>query len=169
METEAWLSGKLDGFSPVVMPAAHALAQAIVDLQRVGVLGLTENELFERVGGASSVAFHLRHIAGSIDRLLAYSRGEELNEQQFAALRAENSDERETAAELTQKAVDGINNALEALKTVAPETLFEDRFVGRKRLPTTVFGLLFHIAEHTARHVGQVVTTAKIVQNRKNG
>lgn len=151
-----------------MMPAAHALLQTIVDLEKY-TSGLTDEELFERPNGAASVAFHLRHIAGSVGRLLTYSRGEKLSERQFAALRAENSDEQTNAAELTQKAVDEINNALLELKTVAPQILFEERFVGRKRLPTNVFGLLFHIAEHTARHVGQIVTTAKIVQNRKDG
>lgn len=68
------------------------------------------------------------------------------------------------ARELTEKAVAEINKALDALKTVNPEILFEERFVGRRRLSTNVFGLLFHIAEHTARHVGQIVTTAKIVR-----
>ncbi|MDQ4120888.1 MAG: DinB family protein [Acidobacteriota bacterium] len=168
MAEEAWLSGKLEGFSPVMMPAAHALVQAKADLRQC-VLYLSIDELFERPGGAASVAFHLRHIAGSIDRLLTYSRGEELSERQFAELRAENSGETANAAELTQKAIAEIDNALAELKTVAPESLFEERFVGRKKLPTNVFGLLFHIAEHTARHVGQVVTTARIVQNKENG
>jgi hypothetical protein len=36
--------------------------------------------------------------------------------------------------------------------------------VGRARLPSTVFGLLFHVAEHTQRHAGQAITTAKIVR-----
>lgn len=167
MAEEAWLSGKLDGFSPAMMPAAHALAQAIVDLEKCAP-SLTDEELSMRPNGAASVAFHLRHIAGSIDRLLTYSRGEELNEQQFVVLRAENSDAGANAGDLMQKAVAEINKALAELKTVAPEILFEERFVGRKKLPTNVFGLLFHIAEHTARHVGQIVTTAKIVQNREN-
>lgn len=168
MAEEAWLSGKLEGFSPLMMPAAHVLVQAIVDLEKCAP-NLSGEELSKRPNGAASVAFHLRHIAGSIDRLLTYSRGEELSERQFAAVHAENSKDGANAAELTQKAVDEINNALAVLKTIAPETLFEERFVGRKKLQTNVFGLLFHIAEHTARHVGQVVTTAKIVQNRENG
>jgi uncharacterized damage-inducible protein DinB len=39
-----------------------------------------------------------------------------------------------------------------------------ERFVGRRRLPTTLGGLLVHVAEHTQRHVGQMVTTAKVVK-----
>lgn len=164
MANEAWLNGKLEGFSPVMMPAAHALAQAITDLEN-SAAGLTKEELLLRPNGAPSVAFHLRHIAGSIDRLLTYSRGGELNDEQFSRLEAEGSDDSElSAAELTREAAREIRNALNELKSASPEALFEARFVGRRRLPTNVFGLLFHIAEHTARHAGQVVTTAKIVR-----
>jgi uncharacterized damage-inducible protein DinB len=164
MANEAWLNGKLDGFSPFTMPAAHSLMQAIVDLRHF-VLDLSDEELNARPNGAPSIAFHLRHIAGSIDRLLTYARSEQLNQAQFDFLRAENVDDSTAnAADLTENAVAEINDALDALKNVSPEVLFEERFVGRAELPTSVFGLLFHIAEHTARHVGQIVTLAKIVR-----
>jgi len=42
-------------------------------------------------------------------------------------------------------------------------TLTDARAVGRQRLPSTVIGLLVHAAEHTTRHAGQIITTAKIV------
>jgi uncharacterized damage-inducible protein DinB len=167
MANEAWLDGKLNGYAPLTMPAAHALAQAIIDLRQFAA-DLSDEELNARPNNASSVAFHLRHIAGSIDRLLTYTRGEQLNQSQFDFLRAENEDDSNAnAAELTEKAIAEINLALDALKNVRSENLFEDRFVGREKLPTNVFGLLFHIAEHTARHVGQIVTTAKITSKRK--
>ncbi len=162
MAEEAWLSEKLDGFAPVLMPAAHALVQAIVDLEKIR---LTHEKLLAKPNDAPSVAFHLRHIAGSVDRLLTYARGEYLSETQFDFLKLETSETSDlTAEELTNQAVFAIENALEFCKTVAPETLFEERLVGRKNLPTNAFGLLFHIAEHTARHVGQIITTAKIVR-----
>jgi len=168
MSNEAWLNGKLDDFTPLTMPAAHALVQAITDLERLAP-HLSDEELLERPNNCSSIAFHLRHIAGSIDRLLTYSRGEELSETQLEWLNAEDNRSLDLdACKLVQKAVDEINNALDALKNVAPESLFEERFVGRGKLPTNVFGLLFHIAEHTARHVGQTVTLAGIVQKRGN-
>jgi hypothetical protein len=34
----------------------------------------------------------------------------------------------------------------------------------RHMLPTTVAGLLMHIAEHTARHVGQAISAAKLAR-----
>jgi len=164
MAEEAWLSGKLNGFSPVMMPAAHALVQAIADLKN-STADLTDEELLMKPNGAPSVAFHLRHIAGSIDRLLTYAKGENLSESQFAFLSRETREASAlNAEELVARAVSAIESALWFYKMAAPEALFEDRFVGRKRLPTNVFGLLFHIAEHTARHVGQVITTAKIVK-----
>lgn len=167
MEREAWLSGKLDGFAPVMMPAAHALVECAKDLRK-HLTNLTHEELLTRPNNAPSVAFHLRHIAGSIDRLLTYTRGEQLNEAQFAELKAETAAESAASVlELTNQAVDRINNALETLKNTPAEILFAERFVGRQNLPTNVFGLLFHIAEHTARHVGQIVTTVKIVRGNK--
>lgn len=164
METEAWLAGKIEGFTPVLMPAAHALVQCAKDLEKHAA-NLRREELLARPNGAPSVAFHLCHIAGSCDRLLTYARGGELSDAQFAELKSETAeDSNENAAELTKKAVAKIYEALDALKNVRQDILFEERFVGRRRLSTTVFGLLFHIAEHTARHVGQIVTTAKVVR-----
>ncbi len=165
MAEEAWLSGKLEGYTPIMMPAAHALVQAAVDLEK-RVLSLSREELIVQPNGAPSAAFHLRHITGSIDRLLTYSRGEDLSAVQFDFLKHETAETSDlTAEELVELAKTSIENALEYCKNVSPEILFDDRFVGRKRLPTTVFGLLFHIAEHTARHVGQVITTTRIVRN----
>ncbi|MBX7174127.1 MAG: DinB family protein [Pyrinomonadaceae bacterium] len=163
MAEEAWLSGKLESYSDVMMPAAHALVQAIADLQKF--TDLPNEELLTKPNNSPSVAFHLRHIAGSCDRLLTYAKGENLTEKQFEFLKgetAENSDL--NAEELVSQAVSEIEKVLDFCKNVSSGILFEPRFVGRKRLETNVFGLLFHIAEHTARHVGQIITTAKIVR-----
>ncbi len=164
MTEEAWLSGKLDGFAPVVIPAAHALVQAVVDLAK-SAAHLTGEELSAKPNGAPSVAFHLRHLAGSIDRLLTYAKGEDLSAAQLEFLQRETAESSDlNAEELVGQAILAIEKALGFFRTVAPESLFEVRFVGHKKLETNVFGLLFHIAEHTARHVGQVTTTARIVR-----
>ena len=163
MAEEAWLSGQLEGFAPVLMPAAHALVQAETDLNKLSPL--TPAELLTRPHGAASVAFHLRHIAGSCDRLLTYAKGEELTEEQFEFLKSETAESSDlSAAQLVGNAISEIEKVLDFCQTVPGESLFEERFVGRKRLATNVFGLLFHIAEHTARHVGQLTTTARIVR-----
>ena len=159
---EAWLNGKLDGFTPVLMPSAHALRQAIVDLKK---LHLSDEELIAKPNNAPSAAFHLRHIAGSVDRLLTYANGENLSKKQFEFLKEETAESSDSSSnELFNQAVSAVENALLFCKNVSPDILFEERFVGRKKLQTNVFGLLFHIAEHTARHVGQTVTTARIVR-----
>ncbi len=163
MEREAWMEGSLTDVSPLLMPAAHALVQAARDIRRAAS-GLTSVEIWTNLNGAPSVGFHLRHVAGSIDRLLTYSRSENLTQQQFAALAAESEMGDDAAMHLVEAAAASIEEALAAIKATSNETLFDARFVGRERLPTNVFGLLFHIAEHTQRHVGQIVTTARIVR-----
>lgn len=162
MAEEAWLSGRLDGYYELMMPAAHALVQSANELEAFA--HLSTDELYSRPNGAASIAFHLKHIAGSIDRLLTYAKGGELTDGQLAYLRHETTANIETAEVLVGNAVKSIRIALAACRSVPVETLFDERFVGRKKLPTTVFGLLFHIAEHTARHVGQITTTAKFVR-----
>lgn len=165
MKRESWLDGTLEEFSAVKMPAAHALAQAKFEIENSSVLNA--KELIKRPNKISSAAFQLRHIAGSIDRLLTYTRGENLNEKQFDFLKSETSESLDSDFEkLKNEAVKAIDDALEFLKNISDEKLFEERFAGREKLSTNVFGLLFHIAEHTARHVGQFVTTAKIVKNK---
>jgi uncharacterized damage-inducible protein DinB len=158
---EAWLRGPIAGFEPVLMPIAHALVQAREDIQHAA--DATSEELWAQPGGAASAGFHLRHLAGSLDRLLTYARGESLNEAQRAALAGEGSPGTQPSA-LVDAASQAIDAALEQLRRTAPETLFDVRAVGRARLPATVLGLLFHAAEHTTRHVGQLITTLKIVR-----
>ncbi len=161
---EFWLSGSIENVSPLLMPAAHALEQAAVDIEK-NTSRLTTDELWRKPNGAPSVGFHLLHIAGSVDRLLTYCLDEKLNDSQFAELAGETKiNETLDAESLTGKALEKIREAIGIIGSTPEETLFEKRVVGRKRLPTNVFGLLFHIAEHTQRHVGQIVATAKVVK-----
>lgn len=163
-QPEPWLRGPIEGVAPALMPAAHALVMAREDIARVAP-ALTADQLWARPGGAASAAYHVRHIAGSIDRLLAYALGRQLGAAQLAALAAEKTvpEPRPTAAALAEDAVRAIDKAIDVIKATDPVQLYEPREVGRSRLPSTVLGLLFHIAEHTQRHVGQLVTTAKVV------
>ena len=165
---EPWLRGPLPGVHPTLMPAAHALLQAHEDVERVAA-SLSEEELWARPGGAASVGFHLRHVAGSIDRLLTYSRGEGLTEAQFQVLRGEGEPGGEDASALVREAQRAIEHAVEVIRAAPPESLQEPRGVGRAQLPTTVLGLLFHVAEHTQRHAGQIIATAKFARGNGNG
>ncbi len=164
-QPEAWLRGPLEGVVPMLMPAAHALVQASEDIERA-TSGLTVQELWVRPGGAASLGFHLRHIAGSTGRLLTYARGEQLTEaqRQAVALEQQPGDPPADATTLVLDARAAIERALAAIQAVPKESMFEARAVGRAGLPTNVFGLLCHIAEHTQRHTGQIITTAKIVR-----
>lgn len=162
---EVWLRGPVEGITPALMPAAHALLQAAEDLERVAA-GLTSSELRVTPGGAASISYHLRHIAGSIDRLTTYARGEKLNEAQRAALRNEKNvpEHPEEASALVDAVVQVIHKAIDQMRNTPAAALFEPRKVGAAGLPSTVIGLLFHTAEHAQRHTGQVITTARVIQ-----
>jgi uncharacterized damage-inducible protein DinB len=164
-QPEVWLRGPLPGVPAPLQPAAHALSQAREDLPRVA-LDLSTDELWRRPGGAASAGFHIRHIAGTIDRLLTYARGESLSERQLEALRSEREPGTPpaTAADLVATATQAIDRALELISATDPDTLGDPRVVGRAKLPSTVAGLVFHIAEHAQRHTGQLITTVKVVR-----
>ena len=162
--TEAWLTGPVAGVDRILMPAAHALLQARAEIEQVAS-DLTPTELAVTPGGAASLSFHLRHIAGAIDRLLSYSRGQPLTDEQRRYAAAEKTiDPSATGKDLVQIALEGIDRALVAIRAADPATLFDVRTVGRQALPSTIYGLLGHIAEHTTRHTGQIVTTVKVVR-----
>jgi uncharacterized damage-inducible protein DinB len=164
MEPEAWLRGPLPDVDPYLQPAAQALVQAGEDLGRA-VDGLDAEQLWAGPGGAASVGFHLRHIPGSIDRLLTYARGESLTDAQRAEAKAEAAPGAAADAEpLLAAARAAIEKALAQIRATPREALLEPRPVGRAGLPSTVLGLLFHVAEHTQRHTGQVIATAKVVR-----
>lgn len=145
------------------MPAVHALLQTVEDIERA-VAGLTADQLWQTPGGASSIGFHLMHLSGATDRLLTYARGERLNDAQKAALAAENHPPRRDAAALLADFRAIVDAALAQIRGTAAASALEPRTVGRAALPTTVLGLLFHAGEHSQRHAGQVVTTARIVR-----
>jgi len=146
------------------MPVAHALTQSKEDL-RAAASALTSGQLWLRPGGVASVGFHLRHIPGSADRLLTYALGRGLSEEQLAALQREREPVDAPVTQLLDEVDVVLDRVIDQLRRTRSEQLLERREVGRARIPSTVLGLLFHIAEHTQRHTGQVITTAKIVQS----
>ena len=159
---EPWLGGPLEGVPAIVMPVFFTFAQVREDLEK-HVAGLTEEQTWQKPANAASVGFHIRHIGGSVDRLLTYLEGGELSAGQLASLARETEaggDSKTLLAELDE----GLTKAEARLKKLGAEDLFEPRYVGRKKLPTSVLGLIVHIAEHTQRHLGQAITTAKLVR-----
>src|SRR5512140_630579 len=160
---EAWLRGPLPGVDPYLMPAAHALLQAAEDLEAAA--SLAPEQLAARPGGVASVGYHLRHLAGSTERLLTYARGGGLSAEQLATAAAESAImEAADAPTLIAAAREAREAAIEAIRSTPRESLLEPRRVGRQGLPSTVLGLLFHIGEHAARHAGQIVTTARLAR-----
>ncbi|PYP79976.1 MAG: DinB family protein [Gemmatimonadetes bacterium] len=165
-EPEVWLRGALPDVAPLLQPVAHSLLQCRLEV-RATVPTLSPTELWVTPGGAASAGYHVRHAIGSLDRLFTYARGEQLSHAQMIALREEGRmDERDgIQAELVAEFDAAVERALTQLRATDPSTLLEPREVGRARLPSTVLGLLFHAAEHTQRHAGQLVTTAKVVRS----
>ena len=162
---EVWLRGPIAGIEPLLQPAAHTLVQVGEDVIPI-VQRLTPAQLWARPGGAAAIGFHLAHLPGSLDRLLTYSRGESLTADQLAALAAERTvhDDRPELARLLARFAGGLEAAIDYLRTVSPDSLLLPREVGRKRLPSTTLGLIFHAAEHSSRHAGQIVTLTRVVQ-----
>jgi hypothetical protein len=157
-QPEVWLRGALPDVPGLLQPVAHSLLQSREEV--TGFLrGLTPERIWARPGGSASIGFHVRHAAGSLDRLFTYARGEALSRAQLAALAAEEEPDMDpdAATRLLTGFDQAVERALAQLRTTDDSTLLDPRGVGRARLPSTVIGLLVHAAEHTQRHVGQSV------------
>jgi len=158
---EPWLRGTHADVPAVSRAVLHALELALDDLTK-WTTGLTDAEVHSQPLGLTSVAFHLRHIARSVDRILGYAEGSQIAPEQLAALKAESTGE-ESLAELLAEVKASFTNASERIRNLAAADMNTFRGVGRKQLPTSLGGALVHVADHTLRHVGQVVTTAKVL------
>jgi uncharacterized damage-inducible protein DinB len=156
---EPWMRGPVTGVPVLLSPIFYAFEQAREDLA-AHTQGLSTGQIWATPHGFGSVGFHIRHIAGSTERLMTYLEGRMLSDAQLAALVAEKASG--ASREELLAALDAAFSAAETVvRRLDPATLAEPRTVGRKRLPTTVIGLLTHIAEHTQRHVGQAISAAK--------
>jgi len=145
--TEPWLRGILPGVDPVI---GHLLRSS----QHI------REDIAAAIDPASPAGFHLKHLAGSTDRLSAYLEGKQLTQEQLEALAREKEpgDDAATWIAAINKAFDRYD---EIIRRLAPPQYGEIREVGRQRLPTTAIGLAIHIAEHGQRHTGQAITEAK--------
>jgi hypothetical protein len=168
---EPWLRGPLSDVHPLLAPTLHSFAQVREDLAH-WTEGLTEAEIWSRPHGLAPVGFHLRHIAGSVERLTAYIRGEQLTPKQLEAIPQEGdpSPGRSTSLdELLDEVNEALHQSEQVIRALDPTTLQEPRSVGRKQLPTTVIGLVVHLAEHSQRHVGETIVTAKLARMLESG
>jgi len=159
---EPWLRGLLTELPAVPRAVFHALQLAAEDIER-WCRPLTDEQMNQRPAQLAPIAFHLRHVARSIDRLLTYAEGAKLNDRQIAELEGEMSPGA-TQKELFKELYAAMTESAMRIRKLAGANLEAKRTVGRNKLPSTLGGLLVHIADHTQRHVGQVITTAKIVR-----
>lgn len=162
---EVWLRGPVPDVPSLLQPVAHALLQAREEVQRL-TKDFPASLLWTRPAGVASVGFHLQHLAGVLDRLFTYARGELLTAEQTSALATEGQppkgmlDTQELVGAFGQQ----VERALAQLRATDEHMLAQPRGVGRAQLPSTVLGLLFHAAEHTQRHVGQLLVTVRVLQ-----
>lgn len=162
---EPWLRGTMTDVPPVQRAVLHAMELAKDDLER-WCWDLSDEELNAYPNHLASVAFHLRHIARSIDRLLTYAEGNGLSAEQIALMKGEldpGASHEAAFAELRR----AFDSSAARIRAFSSESLSQPRTVGRQPMPTTVAGLLVHVADHTQRHVGQAITTAKLVKSSR--
>jgi hypothetical protein len=161
---EAWLRGPVPEIAPALQPVAHSLIQLREDLPPL-LESLTPEQLWARPGGSASIGYHAIHLAGTLDRLATYARGDALNEMQVADLKAERAADtaRPPKPEIVRLVSGAIDAALRNVGTFFEDDLYTHREVGRAKLPSTTLGLLFHAAEHATRHAGQIQTLARVL------
>lgn len=162
---EVWLRGALPDMPPLLQPVAHALLQAREEVHAL-MTGFPDALLWDRPAGVASVGFHLQHLSGVLDRLFTYAQGRALTQPQTDALASEGQPPSPDcrAVDLVDAFSTQVERALSQLRATDEQILLEARGVGRAQLPSTVLGLLVHAAEHTQRHVGQLLVTVRILQ-----
>lgn len=158
---EPWMRGPIAGVHPLLAPVLYSFQMAREDLEKF-TAGLSPARIWATPHGLASVGFHILHIAGSTNRLITYLRGRELTAAQLEAMAAEESPGEPSREHLLATLDQAFREAEAVIRAIDPATLADARTVGRKRLPTTVIGLLTHVAEHTQRHVGQAIASAKL-------
>jgi len=165
---EVWLRGPLSGVPALLQPAAHALLQALEEISALESK-FPNSLLWERPYEVASVGFHLQHLTGVLDRLLTYARQESLTDGQLAYLKTEGKEPfiSCTYENLVENFKNQVGRAIDQMTDTDESTLTEIRYVGRARIPSTHLGLIFHAAEHSQRHVGQLLVTARILMYSK--
>lgn len=160
---EVWLRGPVPDVPSLLQPVAHALLQAREEVSAL-LQDFPDDLLWTRPGGVASVGFHIQHLAGVVDRLFTYARGESLSDRQSRAREMEGEPPvpNVTARELVDRFYRQVDRAIEQLRATEERSLGEARGVGRAKLPSTVLGLLVHAAEHAQRHVGQLLVTTRV-------
>lgn len=165
---EVWMRGQLPDILPVLQPAAHALLQVMEDVNYHLTPDLND-VIWEKPVGMACIAFHVQHIAGVVDRMFTYANKESLTENQFEYLKNESIFQEHIDVHYLKTLLNNqIGKAIQQLKTIKEHEVTEVRYLGRKQIPTTLIGLVFHAAEHAQRHFGQLLVTIAILKNKIN-
>lgn len=167
---EVWMRGPVADVPALLQPVAHSLLQTAEEV-RACTIGFPDDQLWIKPNGMASVGFHLQHLRGILDRLFTYANGGSLTEQQLAYLASEGIENNESTTDLVKKIEEQVTLALQQLKQTREDQLLQSRGIGRKKIPTTLIGLLFHAAEHAQRHAGQLLVTIRLlplIQSRGN-
>jgi len=159
---EVWLRGPLPNTPQLLQPVAHALLQAREEVNEM-IVGFPNDKLWNKVVGLAPVGFHLKHLTGVLDRLFTYAADEKLNDTQLQYLAAEGTDKGEALMKLINAFNKQVDKAIAQLSATDEKNLTEQRGVGRAQIPSTVIGLFVHSAEHTMRHVGQLLVTVRVI------
>lgn len=164
---EVWMRGPIAGLSPLLQPVAHALLQVREEVNAL-MIDFPEEYLWEKPAGMASVAFHLQHLSGVLDRLFTYANDKMLDDDQLELLELEKVSPQYdlTVKKLLTRFNNQVNKALTQLKNTNEKALLEPRGIGRKKIPTNVLGLYFHAAEHSTRHFGALMVTVKILKGQ---
>ncbi len=163
---EPWLRGTHNDIDPIRRGILHALDLCGEDASH-WCKTLRDDQLLDRPAGLPPIVFHLRHIVRSLDRLLTYAEGKQLSAAQLDALKSE-LDTRglhpSSISEVFDEFRTGLRRAADRIRSISPDRFHESVHIGKKQLPATVGGLLVHCADHSQRHIGQLITTVKVLQ-----
>jgi uncharacterized damage-inducible protein DinB len=166
-QLEVWLRGPLPDIPQLLQPVAHAILQAREEVESL-MHDFPEELLWIRLEGqVASAGFHLQHLSGVLDRLFTYARGKQLTAEQLTTLQDEGQPAGINIEGLVAAFRAQVDRAIQELRTMDVSTLTEPREVGRGKLPSTVLGLLVHAAEHTQRHVGQLLVTVRVLPHNQ--
>lgn len=164
-QPEYWMRGPVENIPALLQPVAHALLQARLEVNEM-MQDFPRELLWQKPVGMASPGFHLQHLTGMPDRLFTYAKAEQLTQQQLDYLAAESKEDVNLNINvLLDRFNKQVDLSLQQLSATDEKTLTDFRGVGRKQLPSTVMGLLFHAAEHTMRHTGQLLVTVKILKD----
>jgi uncharacterized damage-inducible protein DinB len=163
MSAEPWLRGGIDDLDPVRAALLYSFQHAREDIAE-WASKVPEADISAQLGRVASLGFHIRHIAGSVDRLMTYAAGGQLSEEQMSALRAEGTYDPLPLSGYLALLDASFAKAEATLRGLDPAQYGDIRDIGRRRVPVPLGVLLVHIAEHTQRHVGQIVMTVKMIR-----